>query len=277
MHIKLERHIKPETPIHKIATINERIISCGIDSRASDVLSIMLNKGMRRIPVIDKTKRFAGMISTTDMLDFLGAGDRFRLFKNKNVGLDVRADKIMKTDIRTLDLNQDISTAIGIMHNHGVGGLPITHMGKLFGFISESDIMKHIKGKLGIKVEDIMRRKPFFIKERFPVIDVAKIIVHGPYRRLPVIKDGILLGIVTPYDILKYANKKKGLRGMDTDMTPIWKVMNPNVIYTKPRAGLHDAIDTMLKHHIGGLPVVEGDEMDIVGIITERDVIDYLV
>jgi len=121
-----------------------------------------------------------------------------------------------------------------------------------------------------------MRKKPFFVKERFPVFDVARIMVHGPYRRLPVVKDGILVGIVTPYDMLKYLNKRRGLRNLRSDRSPVMRVMNPNVLYAKADKGLHDAIDIMLKRHVGGLPVVEGDEMDIVGIITERDVIDLL-
>jgi len=100
--------------------------------------------------------------------------------------------------------------------------------------------------------------------------------VHGPYRRLPVVKDGILVGVVTPYDILKYLNKGKRLRGLPNDHTPIWKVMNPNVIYAKRRSRLQAAVETMKKRRVGGLPVVEGDEMDIVGIVTERDVIDIL-
>ena len=58
-----------------------------------------------------------------------------------------------------------------------------------------------------------MRKKPFFVREDYPIFDVAKIMVRGPYRRLPVVKDGILTGIVTPYDILKYLNARAKLRG----------------------------------------------------------------
>jgi len=276
-HIKLGKYLKPETPVHEIATAEKGLVFCGTDARAADVLSIMLNRGTRRVPVIDSdTGRPVGMISTTDMLDFLGAGDRHALFSKRKVGLDVRADKIMKTGIRTIDLNQDVSTAIGVMRSHNVGGLPLTKKGKLAGFVSERDIIKRIKGRVGIRTRDVMRKKPFFVKERFPVFDVARIMVHGPYRRLPVVKDGILVGIVTPYDILKYLNKRRGLRDLRSDRSPIMRAMNPNVLYAKAGNRLHDAIDIMLKRHVGGLPVVEGDEMDIVGIITERDIIDLL-
>jgi CBS domain-containing protein len=273
----MSKYIKPETPVHEIATMGDSLVFCDNKARAADVLSIMLNKGIRRVPVVEKvTGNFSGIITTTDMLDFLGAGDRHRLFLKKSVGLDVPASSIMETQVHTVDMDQDFSTAISIIRNQNVGGVPVTNKGKLVGFVSEMDVLRRIRGRIGMRVEDIMRRKPFFVKERFPVIDVAKIMVHGPYRRLPVVKEGILVGVVTPYDILKYLNKGKRLRGLPTDHTPVWKVMNHNVIYTKRRSKLQDAVDTMQKRRVGGLPVVEGDEMDIIGIVTERDVIDIL-
>jgi predicted transcriptional regulator len=276
-HIKISKFIKPETPVHEIATIGDGLVFCDSGARAADVLSLMLHKGIRRVPVVDKASGILkGIISTTDMIDFLGAGDMHELFRKKKVGLDIKAAGLMKTDAHSVDKDQDISTAVSLIRNHKVGGLPVTSKGKLVGFISEIDIIRRINGRLGIKVSDVMRSKPFFVKERFPVIDVAKIMVHGPYRRLPVVKDGILVGVVTPFDILKSLNKRRMLRGLQTDHTPIWKVMNPNVLYTKPKSSLTDAIGIMQRRHVGGLPVVKGDEMDICGIITERDVIDLL-
>jgi len=275
--IRMSKYIKPGALVKDMATMGENLVFCDENARTADVLSIMLNKGIRRVPVsAGSTGNFSGIISTTDMLDFLGAGERHSTFLKKKVGLDVKAGAIMHSDVRTVDRNQDVSTAIAIMLNNNVGGLPVTDKGKLVGMISESDIVRRIKGRVGFRVEEIMRRKPFFVKERYPVIDVARIIVHGPYRRLPVVKEGILVGIVTPSDILKYLNKRKGLRELAKDKSPIMRAMNPNTVYTKPKSRVHEAIETMIKRHIGGLPVVECDEMDIVGILTENDIIKLL-
>lgn len=275
--IKISKFIKNETPVHEVATIGDGLVFCDSEARSADVLSIMLHKGVRRVPVVDKgSGMLAGIISTTDMINFLGAGELHDIFKKKKVGLDVKAGSIMRANAHAVDNDQDISTAVSLIRNNNVGGLPVTDKGKLVGFISEIDIIRRIKGRIGMKVSDVMRKKPFFVKDRFPVIDVAKIMVHGPYRRLPVVKDGILVGVVTPFDIMKNLNKRKMLRGLQTDHTPIWKVMNPNVIYTKPKSSLSDAIDVMKKRRVGGLPVVQGDEMDICGIITERDVVGLL-
>jgi CBS domain-containing protein len=276
--MKMDRFIKPQTPVSEIATMGDNIHSIDQNVRVAELLSTMLNRGIRRLPVIDKTDgSLKGIISTTDILDFLGAGPRHKIFLKKKVGLDVPIGDIMAANVYTVDMDQDISTAIGLFRNHDVGGLPVSSKGKCVGFLSESDIVKQITGSVKVKVEEVMTRKPFFIRDEYPVFDVSKIIVHGPYRRLPVVSKGILTGMVTPYDILKYLNTEKKLRSLRQNKSPIKKLMNPNVIYTKSRNWLHEAIATMHKRHVGGLPVVGGDEMDIVGIITERDVIDLLV
>ncbi len=212
------------------------------------------------------------------MLDFLGAGERHSAYqKIRGGGLDAPVSKIMETWVHALDRKATIVKAIVSMRRQNFGGLPVLHRKKLAGFVTERDIVNRITGRTGLRVRDVMRPKPFFARDSYPLIDVAKMMVHGPYRRLPVVRDGILVGIVTPYDLLNYLNRNKRLRGLRRNKTPVRKAMNPNIIYTKPENKLHNAIETMQRHGVGGLPVVEGDEMDIVGIITERDVINLLV
>ncbi len=40
-----------------------------------------------------------------------------------------------------------------------------------------------------------------------------------------------------------------------------------------PDASIHDAIRVLVEHNIGALVVVDGDEDEVVGIITERDIL----
>jgi len=276
-NIKLRKYLDPGASVMEIATKRDRIVFCDNRTRAAEVLSIMLNKGIRRVPVVDKqTGHFRGIITTTDMLDFLGAGPRHEFFLRKGAGIDAPAEKLMETRVHAVDMNRNIYAAIEAMHKHGIGGVPVLHRKRLVGIVSESDILNRIKGKTKLKVYDVMMGKPFIIREAFPVFDVARMIVHGPYRRLPVVEKGIMTGIVTPFDLLKYLNKGKRLRGLRRDRSPIRNAMNPNVLYAKSHDSLRTAIETMQKRHIGGLPVVEGIEMDIVGMVTERDVINYL-
>ncbi|RLI96275.1 MAG: hypothetical protein DRO99_04705 [Candidatus Aenigmatarchaeota archaeon] len=274
--IRLHKHIDYRKSVMSIATQQELLTHVTEGDKASDVLSVMLKKGRRRLPVLSKRSYFRGMITTTDMLDFLGAGPKSAEFRKGNKGLNTPVEKVMETWIHALDMNQHIGKAIEFMRNQRVGGLPVLHRKKLVGFVSERDIINNMKGRLRTSVSELMITKPFTIKEKYPIFDVAKMMVHGPYRRLPVVREGILVGIVTPYDLLKHFNSKRKLRDISKSREPVSKAMNPNVVYVKSRSSIKDAISIMKKHRVGGVPVVEGDEMDIVGILTERDIIDVL-
>lgn len=51
-------------------------------------------------------------------------------------------------------------------------------------------------------------------------------------------------------------------------------IMNKNVIYVGPEVSLDMAAKKLIDNKISGLPVVE-DDMHIVGIITEKDIIEF--
>ena len=59
-------------------------------------------------------------------------------------------------------------------------------------------------------------------------------------------------------------------------MLPIKSIMTTNVITVKPDTLIFDAMQLLVKHKISGLPVVD-DEMRLVGILTEKDVLQLLV
>jgi CBS domain-containing protein len=96
----------------------------------------------------------------------------------------------------------------------------------------------------------------------------------GPYRKLPVVTDGFLVGIVTPFDVMKHLNESKQLSSVRTNSTRISEVMNRNVTTIGPDADVAEAVALMRRKNISGLPVTEED--NLVGIITERDIIDAM-
>jgi acetoin utilization protein AcuB len=84
----------------------------------------------------------------------------------------------------------------------------------------------------------------------------------GRFRRLPVVSDGKLTGIITDRDLRQYAGV--------LERTKINAVMTEKPLTVRPDTMLEDAADIMLKNQIGGLPVVHQGRL--VGIITSSDV-----
>jgi acetoin utilization protein AcuB len=83
-------------------------------------------------------------------------------------------------------------------------------------------------------------------------------------RRLPVVENGQLLGIVTKSDLLG-AGKKARV----ADVTTVAHVMSRNPLTVQESDTLEAAAQLMLSEKISGLPVMDGDRL--VGIITESD------
>ena len=94
-------------------------------------------------------------------------------------------------------------------HHH----IPVEEDGKLVGMVSLVDFMYNISGA-GIrddspvynklKVRDIMTQDPFFMNTSASIEDVAKVLMEGRYRAVPILEDHKIVGIVSTADIIKH-------------------------------------------------------------------------
>ncbi len=99
-------------------------------------------------------------------------------------------------------------------------------------------------------------------------------------RRLPVVEGDRLVGIVTGIDLRRATNSPLVLRerwydDFVLDHIPVRACMTPNPITVTPQTPIVDAAKVMRDRKIGGLPVIE--EGKLVGIITETDLLNYLI
>jgi len=95
------------------------------------------------------------------------------------------------------------------------------------------------------------------------------------FRRLPIISEGKVVGIITAMDIIRFFGTGKVFRylksGTMTQVlsTPAFEIATKDVAIIEPNADVGQAAKIMQEKNIGALPVVENE--NLVGIITERD------
>ncbi len=263
--IELKKFVDPKDPVSKIAV--REVVTCKEKSAIRDAIKLVLEDRKRRIPVVNS--HFKGLVTVIDILDYLGGGSKGKRFRN----LGNPVNRIMETSVPCFGEKETLGEVLRKIKIYRKGGYPILHEKQLVGFVSEFDFMKQVNKKTGIKVRDVMNR-PFIARDYWPILDVAKMMCNGPYRRLPVVEKGILIGIMTPYDIIRYLDSKKRFEWFRSEKTLTRDVMVKRVVTVGPEKDVHDAVRIMKERNVGGLPVVE--EQELLGIITERDVADIL-
>lgn len=131
-----------------------------------------------------------------------------------------------------------------------------------------------------ILVQDWMTPNPITVTPDTPIVEAHKLMVEHKIRRLPVVEDGKVVGIVTLGDI-------RGAEPSEATSLSIWElnylisrikvreVMKSPVVTVSPDTPIREAARLMLENKIAGLPVLDGDRL--VGIITESDIFRMLV
>jgi acetoin utilization protein AcuB len=91
----------------------------------------------------------------------------------------------------------------------------------------------------------------------------ATLMESGGFRRVPVVDEDQLVGIVSDRDIRAHSGY--------LDLTKVTAAMTSDPKTVTPRMSVEDAARLMITHKIGGLPVVEDGKL--VGILTTTDVL----
>jgi len=130
-------------------------------------------------------------------------------------------------------------------------------------------------------VRDWMTVNVITLGVNYSVLDAAEILREKNIRQFPVVdNDGNLVGIVSDRDIRDAMPSKfipgdavDGKRGGLYTLTA-GDIMTLDPITVTSDAPINEVADLLVKHKIGGLPVVDGGEIQ--GIITQADVMRFL-
>ncbi|WP_438467973.1 CBS domain-containing protein [Streptococcus pluranimalium] len=124
-------------------------------------------------------------------------------------------------------------------------------------------------------VKDFMTSKVIYVSPDTTVAHASDKMKAQDLRRLPVIENDRLVGLVTEGTMADATPSKAtslSIYEMNylLNKTKIRDIMIRDVITVSQDASLEDAIYIMMKHKVGVLPVVDNDQL--YGIITDRDI-----
>lgn len=118
-----------------------------------------------------------------------------------------QAKTLMKTQVTMVTRTTDIYEAIRIMVDGHVTGLPVVgDDGTLVGVITEKDVLKLLinsEDQPGA-VEDYMTHDVLAFEETDSLVDIAECFLEKNIRRVPIVRDGKVVGIISRRDIVRF-------------------------------------------------------------------------
>lgn len=125
-------------------------------------------------------------------------------------------------------------------------------------------------------VEEFMSANPYAATVTCSVRQALQILNEADVRHLPIVDDGTLVGIVSDRDLRAFLpsatvelERPDAVRQLLAQ--PISSVMSTSLVLVNPKSELSEAVDLMIEHRIGAIPVVEPDSLELVGIISYVD------
>ncbi len=130
-----------------------------------------------------------------------------------------------------------------------------------------------------MRIRDVMTKNPVTISSETLIIDAQKIMKEKNIRRLPVVDNGKLVGIVTKHDLLEASPSPATslsiyeLNYLLSKMK-VKEIMKKNPITLSPETPFEEALRIGQEKKIGSFPVVENG--NLIGIATESDIIRFV-
>ena len=113
------------------------------------------------------------------------------------------AQDIMTRKVCTIRSEASAQEAAQLLDQKRISGLPVVNEdGDIIGIITEADIISKVDRE-GLHVSDIMSHEIISVNEETPVGEIALLLTQRKIKRVPVVQDGKLVGIVSRADIVR--------------------------------------------------------------------------
>jgi CBS domain-containing protein len=168
----------------------------------------------------------------------------------------------MTQDVVSVEIPGNRDDVLKILKRTGISGVPVIKDGRLVGIITRKDLLrKPDETQLGL----LMTPDPVTIGPDATIAEAARLMVKYDIRRLPVIEDGRLVGLLSVSDLILAIAQMKctvPIRDIYTSQTfAIWEETPLTVVGRVMEISGFDAI-----------PILDADTT-LRGIISERDLI----
>ena len=113
----------------------------------------------------------------------------------------------MSMRVVSVDASDSVYNAADIMIKNSVGCVVVTEYGDLAGIVTKGDILRNSLLKLldpkKTTVQHVMTKSPVTIEASASLEDAARLMTEKNVSKLPVLDEGILVGVISASDIMR--------------------------------------------------------------------------
>jgi CBS domain-containing protein len=134
---------------------------------------------------------------------------------------------ILRPGEPSLREHTDLAEAVSALVATRLGALPVLAADRtLVGVVSEGDLLRVVVGASHERVvADVMTRGPVTAAEQQPLEEIAELFVRLPWRTLPVVGQGVLVGVVARTDVVAaLLGPHSPPKPLSPDPPMIWRV-----------------------------------------------------
>jgi len=117
----------------------------------------------------------------------------------------MKVKDIMTKNIAYINPASTVTEAAQLMQKHNVGSIPVCDQSGVIGIVTDRDIVvrnvAHGNNPQNTAVRDVMTSKVTTVTPDMDVNDVSNIMAKDQVRRLPVVENNMLVGMVALGDI----------------------------------------------------------------------------
>ncbi|HVP95332.1 MAG TPA: CBS domain-containing protein [Methanoregulaceae archaeon] len=170
----------------------------------------------------------------------------------------------MTSDVVNVEIPGNRDDVLKILKRTGISGVPVLKEGKLVGIITRKDLLRKAEEtQLGL----LMTPEPVTIAPGAPIGEAARLLASHNIRRLPVVEDGQLIGLISIADLIHAIATlriKQEIKDHYTSQTfALWEETPLPVVGRVMEISGFEAI-----------PILDADSK-LQGIISERDLIRH--
>jgi CBS domain-containing protein len=122
--------------------------------------------------------------------------------------MSLKIEDIMVKEVITIDEGSTVKEAADVMNRFEIGCLIVTDNGKAVGIITERDLLKRVisqaKNSRRTKVSVVMSRPIIVVEPDMDLEEAAKLMFKLKIKKLPVVDNGQLKGLVTLSDLARF-------------------------------------------------------------------------